>query len=60
MTSTQGEGDRIDPDISGLEDLDQTDVEGSIERDRGSVPNADYYDPDTRPAVAPDDGDAKS
>jgi hypothetical protein len=55
MTSTQGEGDRIDPDVSGLEDLDQTDVEGSIERDPGSVPNADYSDPDTRPAVAPDD-----
>jgi hypothetical protein len=55
MTSTHGEGDRIDPDVSGLEDLDQTDVEGSIERDPESVPNADYSDPDTRPVVAPDD-----
>ncbi len=57
MTSTHGENDRIDPDVSGLEDLDQTDVEGSIERDPDAVPNADYSDPETRPAIAPEEGE---
>lgn len=55
MTSTPGSIDPIDSDVSRLEDLDHTDVEGTVDQDPEAVPNADYSDPDTRPAVAPDE-----
>ena len=57
MTSTPGSNDPIDPGVSRLEDLEHTDVEGTVDQDPEAVPNADYSDPDTRPAVAPDTSD---
>lgn len=55
MTSTPppDRGD-IDPALHDLENLEQTDVEGTVDQDPAEVPNADYSSPDTRPAVAPD------
>jgi len=54
MTSTPADRDDIDPAVRDLENLDQTDVEGTVDQDPAEVPNADYSNPDTRPAVAPD------
>jgi hypothetical protein len=55
MTTTPAEPDPVDPAVADLEDLEQTDVEGSIERDPDEAPNADYDDPETRPAATPGD-----
>ncbi len=55
-TSTPEPGENIDPSVSNAEDLEQTDVRGGLDRDPDEVPNADYSDPDTRPAIAPDEG----
>ena len=55
MTSTPGSNDPIESDVSRLENVDHTDVEGTVHQDPEEVPNADYSDPDTRPAVAPDE-----
>lgn len=57
MTSHPRENDRIDPAVRDVEDLDQTDVDATVERDPDTVPNADYSDPETRPAVAPDESE---
>ncbi len=55
MTSTPGSDKRIDPKVADEEHLELTDVEGSLEKDPEQVPNADYSNPDTRPAKAPDE-----
>jgi len=55
MTSTPGSEKRIDPKLADQEHLEQTDVEGALEQDPEQVPNADYSNPDTRPAKAPDE-----
>jgi hypothetical protein len=56
MTTLPGGQEPIDPAISRTEDLAHTDVEGTLDQDPEAVPNADYSDPDTTPAVAPPDG----
>jgi hypothetical protein len=56
MTTLPGGQEPIDPALSQAEDLAQTDVAGSLDQDPEAVPNADYSDPDTKPAVAPPDG----
>lgn len=56
MTTLPGGQDPIDPALSRSEDLAHTDVEGTLDQDPEAVPNADYSDPDTKPAVAPPAG----
>ena len=56
MTTLPGGQEPIDPALSRTEDLAHTDVAGTLDQDPEAVRNADYSDPDTKPAVAPSDG----